>query len=478
MSLMVYNTLTRSKEGFTPMSGKKVNMFVCGQTVYDDAHLGHAKTYISFDIIARWLKHEGYDLTYIQNITDIDDKIIRRAQERKVDPLHLAREYEKRFMEDMERIGVRQNVTRYPRSYDYINDIRDQIQQLIDNNLAYHLDGDIYFDVARFPNYTKLSGMKIDELEKHRVEPKEGKRHVYDFALWKAAKEGEPAWKITLLYNAERLELSGRPGWHIEDTAITHAIFGPQYDVHGGASELMFPHHTNEIAQSEGAYGKEPFVKYWLHSGVLNIKGVKMSKSLKNFITIREVLEKYDPEVLRLFFASTQYGKEINYTDELMKTERNKLNYIYSSFSIIYNMKESAKSSSSSELNAITDKFREEFTAAMNDDFNTPLAVTRLMSTIAELRRITEASGEIGKHARENVVSTILDAGSVLGILANERYKEKLPSTAQSLIREREALRAEKNFSEADAIRDKIRAEHGIEIEDTEYGTLWYKSGY
>lgn len=478
MTLKVYNTLARKKEEFLPMRDMKVNMFVCGQTVYDDAHLGHAKTYIAFDIVARWLKHEGYGLTYIQNITDIDDKIIRRAQERKVDPLHLAREYEKRFMEDMERIGVRQNVTKYPRSYDYMDEIRDQIQRLIDNNLAYHLDGDIYFDVAMFPNYTKLSGMKIDELEKHRVEPKEGKRHVYDFALWKAAKEGEPSWKIRLKYNGESLELSGRPGWHIEDTAITHAIFGPQYDLHGGASELMFPHHTNEIAQAEGAYGKAPFVKYWLHSGVLNIKGVKMSKSLKNFITIRESLEKFEPEVLRLFFASTHYRKEINYTNELMKTERNKLYYIYSSVGLIYNMKEMERSKVDGEMNSIADKLREDFAAAMNDDFNTPLAATRLMSAVIAMRKIAETGSAIGAKAKGNAMGTILDCGFVLGILQGERYKEALPSLAKALIKEREDLRMEKKFAEADEIRAKLDKDFGIIVEDTEYGTLWYKGGY
>ncbi|MDE1810932.1 MAG: cysteine--tRNA ligase [Candidatus Micrarchaeota archaeon] len=477
MSLAVYNTLTRSKESFAPMKQGKVNMFVCGQTVYDDAHLGHAKTYISFDIVARWLRHLGYGLAYIQNITDIDDKIIKRAQERKVDPLHLAREYEARFMDDMEKIGVRQGVTKYPRSYDYIDQIRGQIQALIDNNLAYHLDGDVYFDVARFPNYTKLSGMNIDELEKHRVEPKEGKRHVYDFALWKAAKEGEPSWKIKLEYNAEKLELSGRPGWHIEDTAITHAIFGPQYDLHGGASELTFPHHTNEIAQSEGAYGVEPFVKYWLHSGVLNIKGVKMSKSLKNFITIRDVLKEFDPEALRLFFASTHYRKEINYTGELMKTEQKKLGYMYSSFSLVYNMKEVEKSKIDNEVNQLADGLEESFTSAMNDDFNTPLAVSKLIITLNELRRITEESGEIGKFAKEHIISTVLKMANVVGIFGGERYKEKLPSEAYDLIKQREKLRAEKKYDEADGIRLKIKSDFGTIVEDTEYGTLWYKSG-
>ncbi|MDE1869196.1 MAG: cysteine--tRNA ligase [Candidatus Micrarchaeota archaeon] len=474
MTLMVYNTLSRHKEEFVPMNGKAVNMFVCGQTVYDDAHLGHAKAYISFDIVARWLRYSGYKLKYIQNITDVDDKIIIRAKERGIDPFELAREYEKRFLEDMEAIGVKETVSEYPRSHDFIEAITGQIQKLIDNGVAYMVDDDIYFNVDKFPDYTKLSGMKIDELGKHRIEPKEGKINQYDFALWKAAKQGEPSWKITLKVNKKKAELNGRPGWHIEDTAITHEIFGPQYDLHGGASELIFPHHTNEIAQSEAAYGKKPFVKYWMHCGILNIKGVKMSKSLKNFVTIREVLKDYDAEVLRYLFASTHYRKEVNYTEELMDTARKQLGYMYSAMSLFYNMPEKADKAADAEVAEIVEKLKKEFSAAMDDDINTSLALSRLVIAINQLRLLADSKKSVSKQVKDEAIKEILSLANVLNILRSDSYKRKIPEAATSLIKEREQLRKKKKFLESDAIRARLKDEFKISIEDSETGTLWY----
>ena len=334
--LFVYNTLSRSKEEFKPIHGKQVSMFVCGQTVYDDAHLGHAKNYINFDVVARWLRHSGYTLKYVQNITDVDDKIIKRAEEEGVDPIELARKFEARFMEDMEAIGVRKNVDQYPRSHDYIEEMRSQIQLLMDKGYAYRIDNDVYYDVSKFSDYTKLSGMRIEELERHRIEPREGKRNGYDFALWKGARKSEPSWGIELTVDGKKERFNGRPGWHIEDTAITHAIFGKQYDLHGGAIELIFPHHTNEIAQAEAAFGVKPFVKYWMHSGIMLIKGEKMSKSLKNFIRIRELLKRFDAESLRLMVLSTHYRKDFGYTEDLVKKASARLNYMRASFSIFY----------------------------------------------------------------------------------------------------------------------------------------------
>jgi cysteinyl-tRNA synthetase len=242
-------------------------------------------------------------------------------------------------MEDMEAIGVRKGVDDYPRSHDFIDVIREQIQMLADRGLAYNLDGDVYYDVSKFPDYTKLSGMDIKELEKHRIEPREGKRNSYDFALWKGSKPGEPSWDIKVMFDGKETALRGRPGWHIEDTAITYAIFGKRYDIHGGAAELIFPHHTNEIAQAEAAFGVRPFVKYWLHAGIMLIKGEKMSKSLKNFIRIRDLLKTYDAEALRLLVCSTHYRKDMAYTEELMRNATSRLRYAYASFSIFYNMK-------------------------------------------------------------------------------------------------------------------------------------------
>lgn len=474
MTLMVYNTLSRRKEEFVPMNGKSVNMFVCGQTVYDDAHLGHAKAYISFDIVARWLRYSGYKLKYIQNITDVDDKIIIRAKERGKDPLELAREYEKRFLEDMDLIGVKETVSEYPRSHDFIEAITGQIQRLIDNGFAYRVDDDIYFNVDKFRDYTKLSGMKIDELGKHRIEPKEGKVNQYDFALWKAAKQGEPSWKITLKIDKKSAELNGRPGWHIEDTAITHEIFGPQYDLHGGASELIFPHHTNEIAQSEAAYGKKPFVKYWMHCGILNIKGVKMSKSLKNFITIREALKDYDAEVLRCLFASTHYRKEVNYTEELMNTARKQLGYMYSALSLFYNMPEKPTKHADAQVQEIIAKLKAEFESAMNDDINTALALSKLVISLNQLRAIGDTGDGISSIAKDQAITTILGIASVLNILKKDSYKRKIPENALALIKEREQLRKKKRFADADAIRAMVKEEFKITIEDSETGSLWY----
>jgi len=473
--LIIYNTLSRSKEEFRPIKGNEVKMFVCGQTVYDDAHLGHAKNYINFDIMARWLRYSGYQLKYIQNITDIDDKIIKRAQEEHTDPLKLARKYEARLMEDMQAIGVKKNIDSYPRSHDFIEAIREQIQLLIDNGYAYVLDSDIYYDVAKFHDYTKLSGMKIEELEKHRIEPKEGKRNPYDFALWKGSKPGEPSWSIKLNYKGSQIGMEGRPGWHIEDTAITHEIFGKQYDIHGGAIELIFPHHTNEIAQAEAAFNVKPFVRYWIHSGIMLIKGEKMSKSTKNFIRIRDLLKTYDAEALRLLVASTQYRKDIPYTEQLMKNAALRLRYIYASFSIFYNAR-SSEEAQGKEIHDITKKLDDTFKEAMDDDFNTPLALSALVLAIEKLRLHAELNPEINRKAKSDAVSKVMSLAHTLGILEREDYNEKLPEAAAALIKERETLRKGKKYGESDEIRNRLRDEFGIIVEDSEYGAVWYKA--
>ena len=474
--LSVYNTLTHRKERFSPISGNEVKMFVCGQTVYDDAHLGHAKTYINFDIIARWLKHLGYQLKYVQNITDVDDKIIARAESTNADPVELARKYERRFLEDMVAIGVRKDIDSYPRSHDYIDAIRLQIQLLLDNGYAYLSNGDVFFEVSKFKDYTKLSGVKLKELDVHRIEIQEGKKKPYDFVLWKSAKEGEPAWKIEVSHNGKRIELNGRPGWHIEDTAITYSIFGPQYDIHGGANELIFPHHTNEIAQAEAAFGVKPFVKYWLHSGVLNIKGAKMSKSLKNFITIRDALKEHGPESIRLMAASTHYKKAIEYTDNLLGEMDRKVAYFYSAFSIFFNMKESASATHGTEVEDTIKELEEKFTAAMNDDFNTPLAISYLSSAVSRLRKVAESAGSITKEEKKDVSKKLLELAHVIGILEDDSYKKPLNPKAAELIKERERLRKLKEFSKADAIRKKLEDEYGLRIDDTDSGPVWWSA--
>ncbi len=475
--LVLYNTLSRSKEKLEPLNDRRINMFVCGQTVYDDAHLGHARNYISFDIIARWLRHRGYNLKYIQNITDIDDKIIARAAENNTTPELLAREYEERFLEDMSAIGVKEDVDLYPRSHDYIKEMRMQIQLLIDKGYAYLSEGNIYFEIDKFPTYTDLSGMKIDELSKHRIESEPGKKKPYDFTLWKKAKSGEPHWHEEFIWEGKKVVVDGRPGWHIEDTAITNAIFGPQYDIHGGASELIFPHHSNEIAQDEAAFGKKPMVKYWMHSGVLKIKGEKMSKSLKNFITIREVLKKYDPEALRLMVAFSHYRSQIDFSEELLKKASTSLNYLYSSLSMVYNAKESAHTEKETEklIDGISLSLDNEFSKAMDNDFETPQAIASLFTAISSLRNVVEKNTYVDGNAKKAAINTLLNCASVIGILKHDWYKESLSEEAASMIKERESLRREKRFEEADRIRNELKKNHNINLEDTEYGPVWYR---
>ncbi len=474
--MIVYNTLSRSYEEFVPLHDNEVKMYVCGQTVYDDAHLGHAKNYIDFSIIVRWLRYLGYKVTYVQNITDVDDKIIARAHERGMEPIELARYYERRFLEDMEKLNIKKDVDLYPRSHDYIDAIRDQIQILVDKGYAYYLDGDIYFNVAKFEDYTKLSGMKLEELNKHRIEPKEGKINTYDFSLWKAAKPNEPFWEITIRFNNEEKKLRGRPGWHIEDTAMTYSIFGPQYDIHGGATELIFPHHTNEIAQAEAAYGVKPFVKYWLHTGILKIKGEKMSKSLKNFITIREFLEKYDPEVLKIMVASSHYRSEIDYQESLVENSKKKLEYIYNSFSLLYNAREKETSKKDLVKEEIK-KFSNAFKEAMNYDFNTPEALKILISFLSYIRSYIQDNGGIEKEIKGEAISFVKNYSNILGILEREDlYKKELSNEIYNLIEEREELRKLGKYEEADKIRERLKKEFNIIIEDTEYGPIWYFS--
>lgn len=472
--ITVYNTLTRSTEQLVIPNGNRINIFVCGQTVYDDAHLGHAKAYINYDIIVRWLRHSGYIVNYIQSITDVDDKIIQRSHERNVLPEELSKLYILRLMEDMEKLGVTKSVNKYLKSHDYMDEIELQIQLLIDKGYAYELDGDIYYDVAKFKDYAKFSGMKLDELEKHRIEPKPGKRHEYDFALWKAVKPGEPSWRITLKLQGKSKELEGRPGWHIEDTAMTHAVFGDTYDIHGGARELIFPHHSNEIAQAEAAFGVKPFVRYWLHAGTMNVGKDKMSKSLHNFVTIRQALEKHDPETIRLMVARTHYIKDMAYKDTLLDETASLLNFLRSSMSVLYNADETDDDDSASELQEVAAFMEKGFTEAMDDNFNTPLALTRLQSSIEDFRRIAESTTALNRSAKKSAVSKVIDLSSVIGIFEDGKYKQAIGSEESKLIAERDRLRKEKKYEEADRVRNALLEKYSLKIEDSKYGTLWY----
>ncbi len=465
MVLKVYNSLTRRLETFKPRHGKKVQMFVCGQTVYDDAHMGHAKTYVQFDTIARWLRRLGYDVSYVQNITDVDDKIINRGREKNMDPLKLAEYYTQRFLEDMEAIGVTRNVDLFPKTTDYMNQMIEQIKILIEKGYAYVVDGDVYYDVARFKDYAKLSRMPIAELKKHRIEPDPRKKNAFDFSLWKKRKHGELAWDSPWG--------KGRPGWHIEDTAMTWAIFGPQYDLHGGASELIFPHHTNEIAQAEAAFGKKPFVKYWLHTGILQIGGVEMHKSLKNFITIREMLGRHDPEVLRLYYASTHYRKPIEFNEKDLEESKRELEYFYNTLRNIKNATAKDGKEPAALRKTLTNT-KNKFAEAMNNDFNTSLALTHLHALARKANSIVSKQ-KINPKLSEDTIQTMKDLGKIFAILEKEILEEiELPEKVKELISEREEARIRKDWKKGDAIREQIK-KLGYVIEDTPEGTRWRK---
>jgi cysteinyl-tRNA synthetase len=427
--------------------------------------MGHAKTYVQFDIIARWIRRLGYDVSYVQNITDVDDKIINRAQERGMEPLKLSEHYAQRFLEDMEALGVKKDVNMFPRTTDYIQQMIEQIKILIEKGYAYVVDGDVYYDVSKFEEYTRLSRMSIDELKKHRIEPDPRKKNPFDFSLWKKQKAGELAWDSPWG--------KGRPGWHIEDTAMTWAIFGPQYDLHGGASELIFPHHTNEIAQAEAASGKKPFVKYWLHTGVLQIGGVEMHKSLGNFITIREMLGKYDAEVLRLYYASTQYRKPIELDEKDIEEAERKLEYFYNALRNIQSAA-SEEGENKPELKKALTETRKKFKVAMNGDFNSPLALTYL-HLLARKANTLVSKNKISPKLADDTIRTMRELGNVFGIFEKETLgEEELPAEVEKLIKQREEARNKKDWKQADFVREKIR-QMGFIVEDTSEGPRWRK---
>jgi len=471
MSLRIYNTLTQEKEEFQPLDPPRVKMYVCGITPYDKTHLGHARAYVTFDIVRRYLEGYGYEVTYVQNITDIDDKIIKRSQELGISHQQLATQFTESYFEVMDRLNVRK-AHRYPKATHAIPDMIKVIQELIKLGFAYKAEGDVYFQVSRFKGYGKLSKRKRkDMMAGARVEVDERKKDPMDFALWKAAKEGEPSWDSPWG--------RGRPGWHIECSTMSHKYLGETFDIHGGGRDLIFPHHENEIAQAEAITGK-PFVKYWMHNGFVTVNKQKMSKSLGNFFTLKDIFKQFDPMVVRFFLLSTHYRSPVNYSDQELNNAKEAYGricrFVQDVDFILARSAEEAPLTEVEDLEEELNAFRDRFKAAMDDDFNTAGAVAAIFEMIHYCNKAIEEEGEVEKETLAVMKETVLSLCSVLGLAIGPRSEvQGLRPEVDKLVVEREEARKKKDFAKADGIRVKLQ-EMGIVLEDTPYGTRWTKN--
>ncbi|MFO7857462.1 MAG: cysteine--tRNA ligase [Ectothiorhodospiraceae bacterium] len=460
--LAIYNSLTRTKETFHPIRPGEVRMYVCGMTVYDYCHLGHARALVVFDVVARYLRHLGYRLTYVRNITDIDDKIINRASETGVPPEKLTERFIEAMHDDERALGVLPP-DHEPRATQSVPAMQALIQRLMNKGIAYQgADGDVYFDVAQFPDYGKLSGKRPEDLRAGaRVEVEADKRNAGDFVLWKQAKAGEPSWDSP--WGA------GRPGWHIECSAMSGSYLGEHFDIHGGGLDLQFPHHENEIAQSEGA-SDHPFVNYWMHNGHVRVDDEKMAKSLGNFFTVRDVLAEYRPEEVRHFLLASHYRGPLNYTADALANARAAAERLYLALRGL-TPREPGDSGAA---------YRERFQAAMDDDFNTPDALAVLFDLAREINRTRET----GETQAARLAGLLRELGGVVGLLQTdpEDYLKGAgdaevvpgltPSAIDALLEQRQAARQARDFATADRIRDDLQA-RGIVIEDTPEGSTW-----
>jgi cysteinyl-tRNA synthetase len=460
--LHIHNTLTRKKEIFTPIDGGKVRMYVCGMTVYDYCHLGHARVMVVFDMVARWLRASGYDLNYVRNITDIDDKIIRRAQENGESIRALTDRFIAAMHEDADALGV-QRPDHEPRATEFVPQMQSLIGRLYDKGLAYVAENrDVCYAVRKFEGYGKLSGKSLDELRAgERVEVVGEKRDPLDFVLWKHARVEEPA---EVKWNSPWGD--GRPGWHIECSAMSSQLLGEHFDIHGGGQDLQFPHHENEVAQSEGAHG-HAFVNYWMHNGFVRVDNEKMSKSLGNFFTIRDVLKQYDPEVVRFFILRAHYRSPLNYSDAHLDDARQALTRLYTA---LRNVKAADVPVDWNESNA------QRFRAAMNDDFNTAEAVAVLF----------DLANEVNRTGSEATAAQLRGLGGVLGLLERESQAflqggvgtedgDADTAAIEALIAQRAEAKKAKNFAEADRIRADLLAQ-GVVLEDSAQGTIWRRA--
>lgn len=468
--LKLYNTLTKQVEEFIPLNPPNVGMYICGPTVYDYFHIGNARTFIMADIIRRYLEYKGYNVKFIMNLTDIDDKIIKKSIEENVPASEVAKKYSNAFFEDIKRLKIKP-ATFYPKATDNIDEILRMIKALVDSDTAYNVDGNVFYNVSSFKSYGKLSGKMIDELEAGaRVEVMEEKQNPLDFALWKKSKEGEPFWKSEWG--------NGRPGWHIECSAMSCKHLGETFDIHAGGNDLIFPHHENEIAQSEAA-NKKTFVKYWMHFGFLNINKEKMSKSLGNFFTAREVLEKYSAEAIRLFFAQAHYRGPVDFSSELLDASEKGLEKFKNlQIAIDSALKKNKTGGLNPDFNF--NAFEKRFSEAMDEDFNSPQAVAVIFDFVKEVNRVIAEKENLSNifylSVKEFLEKTAQD---VLGIMSFEERELKQDSQLENeliklLIEIRLKAKLEKNFQLADEIRKKLEL-LGITLKDTKEGTDFFK---
>ena len=468
--MKVFNTLTKKKEEFVPLEEGKVRMYVCGPTVYNYIHIGNARPMIVFDTVRRYFEYKGYDVNYVSNFTDVDDKIIKKAIEEQVSAQEISQRYIAECKKDMAGMNVKP-ATKHPLATEEICGMVEMISELIDKGYAYEKNGTVYFSTRKFKDYGKLSHKNLDDLRSGGrsllVSGEDEKEDPLDFVLWKPKKEGEPFWKSPWS--------DGRPGWHIACSVMSRKYLGEQIDIHAGGEDLIFPHHENEIAQSEAANGKE-FARYWMHNAFLNIDNRKMSKSLGNFRTVREISEQYDLQVLRFFMLSAHYRSPLNFSAELMEASKNGLERILNATDnlkhLIASVATEEMSAEEKEAFSKTDAYVEEFEKAMDDDFNTADAIAAIFELVKYAN--TTATAESSKEYLQSLLDRIVKLGDVLGLILDKK-EELLDADIEKLIEERQAARKAKDFARADAIRDEL-LEKGIILKDTREGVQWKKA--
>ncbi|MCY6356032.1 cysteine--tRNA ligase [Clostridium sp. ZS2-4] len=464
--MKIFNTMTRQKQEFVPINPGKVNMYVCGPTVYDFFHIGNARTFLVFDTVRRYFEYRGYKVNYVQNFTDIDDKMINRANREGITVKELGDKFIQEYYKDADGLNIKR-ATNNPRATEFIDEIIAFVKDLEDKGYAYAVDGDVYFSTKKFEEYGKLSGQNLDDLQAGaRISVDERKKDPMDFAIWKSEKPGEPSW--------ESPWGKGRPGWHIECSCMAHDLLGETIDIHAGGADLVFPHHENEVAQSEARSGKV-FANYWMHSAYLNIDNKKMSKSLNNFFTAREILGKYDPEVIRLFMLSAHYRTPLNFSGELLESAKASLERIYNAIGNLERLMDEVTSveitDKEKEYKKQLESYKDKYIEKMEDDFNTADGVAVIFDLIREINtNITvESSKELVKYS----LKLIRELGVPLGILQKSTVCN-LDEEIEKLVEERQQARKDKNWALADKIRDDLK-ERGIVLEDTPQGVRWKK---